>query len=216
MAESTKERRTRTIGVPVWIALIGAVGVIAAAIISRNSSSLQPSVTNTGSGAAFIGNNNNVKYEIAPDGSSDTQEILNSVRRMELVQKERVAELEKRFPLGYMLFTATDRRQIVPMKTNNVDDMLRFNWKSESHAVRVTSSNIFLHLPVFQMGLNSQSGLSTFPGQDWMLPRTEGVELKNTQMGDILLSFYIVSTNDPGAIIALGLKSGVPRPPLKF
>src|SRR5258708_7929507 len=167
-----------------------------------------------------------VAYLFLPDGGAkQTQSALRSVedkqdetlaivRRMESFQQGNDAALKAKFNLGYILFTATERREIVPLRSP-MDEILKIDWET-GYAVYFESNAVTLRLPNFiirppgSATVVHQGSTVTLPRriEPWARP---GIY----NDGKIRVAFKVVATNAGALMIAMGVQSPPePRPPL--
>jgi hypothetical protein len=64
---------------------------------------------------------------------------------MEAVEQKRKDDLLKMFPMGYTLFTVTERNQVVP-NGSPMDQILQVDWNS-AHTLSISESSVTLKLP---------------------------------------------------------------------
>jgi hypothetical protein len=105
---------------------------------AANTSGSNSPVTQT-----FINNSypsNEVKTVIAKE-----DEILSIVRYMQEVKGDNDAELLAKFQLGYILFSVTQRKEIVPLNSA-MDNILKIDWKS-GYEVSFSETHVHLRLP---------------------------------------------------------------------
>jgi len=192
----------------ILVPLFGSGGLVALIIFFSSKTAPIPAMNaSVGNGAAVLGNSNTVNVSISSGDSKRNDEILEIVRRMERIEKEKSKDLKQFFPLGYIIFTATKREQIVPLGDSTWDKSLEIDWKSGQHSVQISENKITLHLPTLKLG-DPKKGQMTFYPQDYSfpLPTATGVPLTGHGVNGLVLWFLIVSTNDPGPIMAIGLR----------
>jgi len=132
---------------------------------------------------------------------------------MAALQKENDPALKAKFNLGYILFTATERKEIIPLNSP-MDEILKVDWKS-GYDVSFSDDAVTLKLPniVFQptnsatMTINGESVTVRRRFEPWARPGFVN--------GNFRLAFKVVSTNSDSITIAMGIQSPPePRPPM--
>ena len=142
-------------------------------------------------------------------------EMLAILRRMEDTKRDKDAELKAKFQFGYILFSATERKEIIPLKSP-MDEIFKVDWNS-GYEVSITDSHVNLRLP--NMAIHSPDGtVAAFTNssvgvlrsiEPWARP---GI----FNNGRIRIAPKLVSTNDNVFVIALGIQSPPePRPSLE-
>jgi hypothetical protein len=142
-------------------------------------------------------------------------ETLAIVRRMETFQKENEPELKAKFNLGYILFTATESKIIIPLNSP-FDDIIKIDWKS-GYSISLTEDTITLRLPNFTIHPSTNF---TFRSQGDTLVMGRRIEpwarpgIFNN--GKVRIAFKVVATNEDNVIIALGIQSPPEPKPAHF
>jgi hypothetical protein len=162
--------------------------------------------------ATATGNNSPATNQSATASGSNTtvngisDEGLKQIRDgMLAVQKQKDAELRAKFNLGYILFTATERNEIVPLDSP-MDDILKVDWKS-GYNVSFSDDAVSLRLPhmVFHP---PNSSVIDFNGSTITVRRHfEPFARPGFVIGNYRLTFKVVSTNEDSIIIAMGIQS---------
>jgi hypothetical protein len=134
---------------------------------------------------------------------------------MREVQREQDPDLRRKFQLGYILFTATERQEIVPLNSP-IDEMLQIDWKS-GYSVSFTPDSVTLGLPTMTIRMPDSGGVVHLQGtsvtvrrrfEPWARP---GIY----NNGKMRVAFKVVSTNADSIMIAMGIESPPePKPPL--
>jgi hypothetical protein len=139
-------------------------------------------------------------------------ETLEIVRRMVALQKENDPELKAKFNLGYVLFTATERKQVIPLNSP-FDEILIVDWKS-GYDVSFLDDSVTLRLPSIVFHPTNSARLA-FNGQSVTVRRRfEPWARPGIVSGNFRLAFKVVSTNANSIVIAMGIQSPPePRPP---
>lgn len=173
-----------------------------------NSSATNQSATTSGS--------NNTVIQAAPgatvvNGLSDKG--LNQIQEgMLALQKQKDAELRAIFNVGYILFTATERNQIVPLNST-MDNILKVNWES-GYNVSFSDNTVTLRLPetVFSP---PNTGAIHFGGSNniTVYRHFEPFARPGFVMGNYRLAFKVVSIDEDSIIIAMGIQSPPPKRP---
>jgi hypothetical protein len=165
------------------------------------------SITNQ---SATVPGSNNIVIQAAPGAnviSGLSDEGLKQIRDgMLAIQKQKDAELRAEFNVGYILFTATERNEIVPLDSP-MNDILEVDWKSgynisfSDNIVKLRLPKIILHPPNSGI-ININSGYTIAFSRD-------GKNNTNyfVATGNYGLVFKFVSANDNSIIIAMGIKS---------
>jgi hypothetical protein len=202
------------------IALSAVIVAIVAAVATWSGifSKLKGGITTTTSGnnsptAVTTGNNSPVTQTVNnydyPSNEINTaaekqDEMLAMLRRMETFKKEKESnpDFNKFFPLGYILFTATGRKEIISQQPSPMDE-IEFRW-SEGYSVEMTTTNATIHLPSFVV----HNGASTahFSIGSIGLPRAVGYATSPMRFSSNVLTFLTVSTNTNETMVAVGLQ----------
>jgi hypothetical protein len=98
-------------------ALVAVVGIVVQSLSSALDKPAQAPITisnTTGTTTAFVGNNVTVTVN-PPLDEEALATRLNQLMKREEDQKKK--ELEERYPLGYAIFTITDRNVVLPFKS---------------------------------------------------------------------------------------------------
>jgi len=143
-----------------WItALLAAAGVVGAAFTTgmfgllSASKAKEPESEATLRQTATSSGNSSPNTQIGNVGANSTVTVNNGLSEariteiqhgMELVQKEQDSKLRKLFPDGYFLFTALDRKQIVPLDRPTFD--FKVDWSVPSK-VEITPDSIIFDGP---------------------------------------------------------------------
>jgi hypothetical protein len=161
--------------------------------------------------ATVLGSNNTV-IQVAPGSivvNGTTDEGLKQIRDgMLAVQKQKDAELRATFNLGYILFTATERNEIVPLNSP-IDDILKIDWKS-GYNVSFSDKTVTLRFP--DMTFQPPDGDVHFSGCSvTVFKHFEPLARPGFVMGNYRLAFKVASINENSVVIAMGIQS--PPPP---
>jgi len=145
-----------------------------------------------------------------------SDESLEILRRMEATQTEQAGDLEREYPLGYVLFTVTGRKEVVPLDSP-MDKVLEFDWKSGNYSVRSTLDQILLTLPPCKLNLLSNRPPSTISNYTIALERKNRAQYKIVAFSKVGLGLLatVVAITDPNTIVAVGLvplRRSVPNP----
>jgi hypothetical protein len=140
------------------------------------------------------------------NSSAKEDDVLAIVKRMEAVQNENTANLSNDFPLGYILFTATERKQIIPLRSP-MDKVIQFDWENSNYSVDMNEQGVFLHLPDFTLQNPDGTGTAYFKGASEWLPRAVGAKHYGYVLkGNLCFVFEVISTNTDSVIMAMGLQ----------
>src|SRR6266850_696209 len=116
-----------------WVKWFFGAACVIAAIVAFCTQSDEPKVLDSHNQMAITsGNNSPAINQSGPNltlniNNGPTLELIEQAMRN--VQKEKDADLKKEFPLGYILFTATERKQIVPLRSP-MDEVIKINWRT--------------------------------------------------------------------------------------
>lgn len=92
--------------------------------------------------------------------SSNTSAAVTILNRMETIE-QREKTLSERYPFGYVLFTVTERKQIIP-KRSKIEEQVKILWDSIDY-VESTASNVVFRAPdMFFPGASSAMWGNTF------------------------------------------------------
>ena len=125
-------------------ALITSCAIITAAIIAflaqqtRKESPTVSQSANNSPGAIQAGGNVNINNGLSDEGLKQIRE------GMLAVQREQEEKLQAKFNLGYILFTATKRNEIVPLQSP-FDEIIKIDWKA-GYSVTFKTNYVFLHI----------------------------------------------------------------------
>jgi hypothetical protein len=129
---------------------------------------------------------------------------------MREVQKEKDPELRKIFPLGYILFTATEHQQIVPLNSP-MDSMIEVDWRTK-YTVSFEDNKVLLELPTITIhqlpGDNSK-----MVGCGIGFPKRIGAgTIIGLTYAPYVLCFAVVAIDGGNVTVAMGLQ---PKPESK-
>jgi hypothetical protein len=136
------------------------------------------------------------------NGVSDaTLEVIRNGMRE--AQKQEEAKLKESFPDGWIIFTATERREIIPLDSP-MEQIVKFHWTNH-YSVDLSPTRINLQLPDFDF-LNPDGSIR-LAIQHLKLDcvREAGHSLGMQWNTNYLVMFQILSTGKDGVIIAMGL-----------
>jgi hypothetical protein len=156
--------------------------------------------TATGPGATAI---NAASGAIVSVSSGATIEQIKEAMRQ--VQREQGPDLRKLFTLGYVLFTATETQEIIPLN-RPIDTGLEVDWES-GHSVSLTSNSVTLYLP--QVVIRTQlTILQLGPGPYTISRKIEPLENSIIyEEANVRVALKVVSTNEDSVMVALGIES---------
>ena len=138
--------------------------------------------------------------------SGISDEGLKQIRDgMLAVQKQKDAELRAKFNVGYILFTATERNEIVPLDSP-MDDILTVDWKS-GHNVSFSDKTVTLHLPHINFHPPNSGVVDLNRSTITVRRHFEPFARPGFVQGNYRLAFKVVSTNEDSIIIAMGIES---------
>ena len=205
---------------PQKIALSGVVVAIVAAIatwlgfFSKSKSGIITTTSGNNSPAAVTTGNNSPVTQTVINNSYSTNEMkadaekqdemLAILRRMEMFKEEKKndPDFNDVFPSGYILFTATGRKEIFPFQPSAMDQ-IEFNWR-DGYSVEITPTNAAIHLHPFVV--HSGASRAHFNIGSIALPRTVGWATSPMRFGSNVLTFLVVSTNIDETMVAAGLQ----------
>jgi hypothetical protein len=141
----------------------------------------------TGNGKINVGADSNAVYDAAFKGAQDAMKQLND---------EKGPEFSKQFPLGYVIFTITQTKEIVPIQFPNKD--VTADW--EKSYIEMTQDSIVVHFA------NVKFQSVTIPNMTVDLPRQEGASFYPYMDGRNFLELTIVKSGDFGEVLVLGAK----------
>jgi hypothetical protein len=184
----------------------------------KKSAAIQQNATgNDNTQAATVLGSNNTVIQVAPgsiviNGTTDEglKKILDGLLA---AQKQKDAELLAEFNIGYILFTATERNEIIPLNSP-MDDILKVDWKS-GYNVSFSDKTVTLRFPDIVL-LPPNSGSTTFNGCSVTLPKLENFTFELPPLfcpSNYKLVFKVISTNENSVIIAMGVKRYEIYPP---
>ena len=131
---------------------------------------------------------------------SGQKNIQRSLDKMRAAQNDNEGKLLKQFPLGYVVFTATVRKEIIPLTKPTTNDF-EVDWHSA--AVReITSTNVLVAFPDFvYRPINWRVN-----GMTVGLDRKEGSGSQGmVSMGEFTTAVKVIHDDEDGVIIVLGL-----------
>lgn len=139
------------------------------------------------------------------NGISD--EGLKQIRDgMLAVQKQQDAELRAKFNLGYILFTATERKEIVPLDSP-MNDILKVDWKP-GYNVSFSDKTITIRLPDIRFSPPNSGELNITGGWNLIVRRHSKSSLPSLAViGNYEVALEIVSIDEDSIIFAIGLRS---------
>ena len=150
-----------------------------------------------------INGNNNALIQNSPNailnyGISD--EWLKQIREgMLAVQKQKEAELQAEFKMGYVIFTATERNEIVPLNSP-MDEIITIDWKAD-YNVSFNEDSVILHIP----NIILNPGQTKIENNVVMVPRN-GQTKKLYKFGNYTLCVKALSAKSDSAMIVMGIK----------
>ena len=137
-------------------------------------------------------------FRLGPTAAKQ-DETLAIVKRMERVQSENDEQLLKRFPLGYVLFTATLRKEIIPLDPKTKD--FEVDWHS-AKVVEITEERVIVQFPDFVYRPSNWRVYQNTVG----LFRQKGARSGGmVSIGRHSTAVEIIHNDADGVIIALGL-----------
>ena len=141
-------------------------------------------------------------------------ETLAIIRSMQSFQQENDAALKAKFNLGYILFTATERKELVPLRSP-MDEILRIDWAT-GYSVAFESNTVTLRLPDFTIHPPNAGTFAHHGTSVTLLRRIEPWARPGIYNdGKIRVAFKVVATNTDALMVAMGIQSPPePRPPL--
>jgi len=205
------EHLSPTYGVYIWAVLfiLGVILILWAYFKGDKKVATEDKATKpeTIQSATTLGNNSSViqAFSGAKVFSGISDEGLNQIRDgMLAIQKQKDIELQAEFNLGYILFTATKRSEIVPLDSP-MDDILKVDWKS-GYDVSFSGDVIKLRLPKMVFDFPN-IGTLNFDGCGVKIRPFKSSTLYAIDMGNYKIGFKVVSTNEDSVVIAMGIKS---------
>lgn len=125
------------------------------------------------------------------------------------------SKLKAKFNLGYILFTATETRRIIPFNSP-MDDIIQIDWKS-GYEVALTETHVNLRLPTLTIHPPDGPRMILHGGSYEVLRRIKpwaGPGIYNN--GKIRVAIKVVDTNQDNVVVALGIQSPPePRPSME-
>jgi hypothetical protein len=184
----------------------GIFGKLKSGITTTTSGNNSPAAVTTGNNSPVTQTVNNYDY---PSNEMNTaaekqDEMLAILRRMEKFKTEKESDpnFNKIFPSGYILFTATGRKEIISQQPSSMDE-IEFSW-SEGYSVEMTATNAAIHLPPFVVHNGASTAHFNIGSID--LPRSVGYATSPMRFGSNVLTFLTVSTNTDETMVAVGLQ----------
>lgn len=226
---------TRNQKITIGVALIAAAGVIGAAIIQRGKRGDAATSANNsgqvfqanGNGKNEIGNQTTSGDSLVATGNSgqvfqasgnakinvgltkdDYEQILEGLKA---VQKKKEEFLNRTFPLGYILFTATSKKQVIPLQIPM--NYLKVDWASAGD-IEFTGEELILTTPLI---IYDYTGRNFKENGTELGPNRIGVE-KSVGAASVLFQtsefrqvLMVMEVNDDGIVLALGFQSLRPK-----
>jgi hypothetical protein len=176
----------------------------------------QPSVAQS---ASTAGNNSPVMQ--ANNGSTInstinyglTEDSLRLIREgMAAIERKKKDDLLKTFPMGYVLFTITERNQVVP-NGSPIDKILAFDWTS-FYALSISDGAITLHMPDMIL-TPPKGGLFVLSSCSMMVYRIPGTVTRGFRLGNYGVACRYLEDMDQSPVVALGIIEEPSPPPRK-
>jgi hypothetical protein len=140
----------------------------------------------------------------------NSHETLQILRRMEAINAENGPELMRKFPLGYVLFTVTGRKEVIPLGSP-MDKVIQFDWTKGDYGVEITNNHIQLKLPPSRLMWKDRVLGLTY-GNVVTFQRKVGLGVITDETPEFRVAVEVVSVAASNTIVALGLKPKVPTP----
>jgi hypothetical protein len=169
------------------------------------TTSNSPTSTQSGNNNALIQNSPNatLNYGVSDETYKQMQE------GMLAVQKLKDAQLRAEYDIGYIIFTATERNEIVPLKSP-MDNIIIVDWKS-GYLISSSSDTVKFRFPDMVVRQESQNGGGAvelgFNGCTATMPKRENITFKAIALNDVGVDFKIVSISKDSIVIAMGVKN---------
>jgi hypothetical protein len=211
------------IGGKLIAAIIMIIGGLVWLYFHLHSQQASQSVTTTGKNAPVTiqtanAMSNSTVIQAAPGSTANngiSDESIKLIREgMLAIQKEKDAELKSKFSLGYILFTATDRNEVVPLNSP-MDEVIKIDWKS-GYTVTFTDTHIMLSIGHMVIHFPNSITQDFHDCNFGVLRRIEPWARPGIYNDGVFrVAFKAISTHEDSAIIAMGIESPPePRPPL--
>jgi hypothetical protein len=184
-------------------------------IVSALSPEVKPSTDNHQQTASTAGNNSPA-MNASTIGSNSSVIQVNTMnysvgatieqikQAMREVQKEKDPDLRKTFQLGYFLFAATERQEIVPLGSP-MDDILQVDWKA-GYTVSFSTDTVSLHIS--RMHIHFPDGPKTeMSDLNVTIPRRiepPRAGIYGTRKFQVACA--VVSTSTESVVIAMGVR----------
>ncbi|MGA3164270.1 MAG: hypothetical protein ABSD77_08785 [Verrucomicrobiota bacterium] len=210
-----------------WFLIIASCAFLLFAVFSSNTEKSEDRnqiATTSGNNSpatiqsATVSGSNNTVVQAAPGATVNASLSDESIKLIQegmlALQKEKDAELKAKFNLGYILFTATDRNEIIPLGSP-MDEILKVDWKS-GYNVSFSDSAVTLTLPNMVFQPPNSGGVDFNSPKIGVRRHFEPFARPGFVVGNYRLAFKVVSTNANSIVVAMGIESPPePRPTME-